>query len=176
MSLVASNYADVESAPLNNTVIFHILRVESISKSKLNQLDEWKELVDPNNASVDRIKKNRMIREVNMDVELNTASPTSSTTVYKLLLRDGSGNFVYAYEQEPLRFLRSENTGTPMPIKLGGRLVVKKGAQISRGVLLLNHKNCEYKETHTADAALVTTLNEGVAAREMEILSNQLLL
>ncbi|CAK9439334.1 uncharacterized protein LODBEIA_P35060 [Lodderomyces beijingensis] len=174
MSLITANYADTPSAPLGHAVLFHVMWVENISRSRLNQLDEWREHVDPNNASADRLKKNKVIREVNMDDQDSSGPPEGSCIVYKLLLRDNANNFTYAYEQEPLPFLRRETTGTPMPIKLGGRILVKQGTQILRGALLLNHKNCEYKGIHPGDGGLVATLNEGVAARAIDLLSSSM--
>ncbi|WLF79707.1 hypothetical protein PVL30_003471 [Lodderomyces elongisporus] len=180
MSYVPSNYSETTSASLSHVVMFHVLWVENIAKSKVAQLDEWKDFIDPHNASADRIKKSRVIREVRDEgdrdgeaTEGDTAyiGNTNGTAIYKLLLRDGFNNFSYAYEAEPLRFMRQENTGTPMPIRLGGRLIVKQGAPIKRGVLFLTHKNCEYKGINPADAALVRTLNDGAAARAIDLLS-----
>ncbi|KAI5961114.1 hypothetical protein CANMA_003888 [Candida margitis] len=176
MSLIASEFVNQESATIRHAVLLHIIRVEDISTSKLNQIDEWKEISDPNNRSVDRLNKStRLVREINFNDEDEQASSVSKTrglSTYKLLLRDKDNHFVYAYELEPLKFLRDEQTNTPVPIKLGGRLLIKPGTTISRGVLLLNHKNCEYKGIHSSDAPLVTLLNDGLSIREIDILSS----
>ncbi|KAI5952459.1 hypothetical protein KGF54_003326 [Candida jiufengensis] len=176
MSLVSSNYADIESSTLKQASLLHIIRVENISQSKSHQIDEWKEISDPNNVSVDRLNKsNRIIREVNLgdDNDDQFNEPRSKdASIYKLLLRDKNNNFIYAYELEPLRFLRNENTQTPVPIKLGGRLLIKPGAIVSRGVLMLDHKTCEYKGIHQSDSELIKTLNDGIDNREIDILSN----
>lgn len=176
MSLVAAEFVSQESTALRHAVLLHIIRVEDISTSKLNQIDEWKEILDPNNRFVDRLNKStRLVREINFQDEneqLSSMPKLKGSSTYKLLLRDKDNHFVYAYELEPLKFLRDEQTNTPMPIKLGGRLLIKPGTKILRGVLLLNHKNCEYKGLHTSDAHLVSLLNDGLPTREIEILSN----
>lgn len=176
MSLIAAEFVSQESAALRHAVLLHIIRVEDISTSKLNQIDEWKEILDPNNRFVDRLNKStRLVREINFQDEneqLSSMPKLKGFSTYKLLLRDKDNHFVYAYELEPLKFLRDEQTNTPMPIKLGGRLLIKPGTTILRGVLLLNHKNCEYKGLHTSDAHLVSLLNDGLPTREIEILSN----
>ncbi|KAI5966028.1 hypothetical protein KGF57_000674 [Candida theae] len=174
MSLIPAEFANQESATLRHAVLLHIIRVEDISVSKLNQIDEWKEISDPNNRFVDRLNKStRIIRQIN-DEESESSSTVKSKqfSTYKLLLRDKDDHFIYAYELEPLKFVRNEQTSTPIPIKLGGRLLVKPGATISRGVLLLNHKNCEYKGIHASDAHLVSQLNDGLSTREIDILSS----
>ena len=79
-------------------------------------------------------------------------------------------NITQAYEKEPLRFLSVENTGTPLPIKLGGRLTVLKGALTFNGVLLLTNKNCEYHGIHPDDANYVSILNDGVIKKQIELL------
>ena len=177
MSLVPSEFVNQESAIINHAVLLHIIRVEDISTSKFNQIEEWKEVLDPNNRSVDRLNKStRLVREINFqdddDQQTSSTNKLKGSSTYKLLLRDKDNHFIYAYELEPLNFLRKEQTNTPMPIKLGGRLLVKPGTMILRGVLLLNHKNCEYRGIHTSDASLVSLLNDGLSTREIDILSN----
>ncbi|KAI5965180.1 uncharacterized protein KGF55_001400 [Candida pseudojiufengensis] len=184
MSFIPSNYADVEYTNLKQALLLHIIRIENISQSKSHQIDEWQEISDPNNVSVDRLNKsNRIVREINMEDDTNqqqlnstlaTEPRSKDSSIYKLLLRDKFNNFIYAYELEPLRFLRNENMNTPIPIKLGGRILIKPGTIISRGVLMLDHKNCEYKGLHQNDQELINNLNENIGVREIDILSNEI--
>lgn len=173
MSLIASEFVNQETAILRHAVLLHVIRVEDISASKLSQVDEWKEILDPNNRFVDRLNKStRLVREINEEEDqLSSTFKLKGVSTYKLLLRDKDHHFIYAYELEPLKFLRNEQTNTPMPIKLGGRLLIKPGTTILRGVLLLNHKNCEYKGIHASDAHLVSLLNDGLPTKEIDILS-----
>lgn len=179
----ASEYASVASTTLRNTVLFNIVHIENISKSKLNQIEDWKEYYDPNRVSVDRLKNTnqKIIREIKDDDNEFTESRNinNNNVIYKLLLRDRGDNFAYAYEQEPLGFLRhgspqAQNTNTPLAIQLGGRLLVKQGATVQRGVIFLTHNSCNYLGIHTDDRELVDTLNDGLAKKEIDILQKQL--
>ncbi len=166
----------MEELKLDRSTKFLVVSIENISKSRLNQLEEWKQLDNPNKSSVDRLNR-KIITEVNLnnDDEDNDESgrPSRANTqdTYKLYLEDVSTKKItQAYENEPLRFLRTENTGTPLPIKLGGRLTVLKGALIYNGVLLLTNKNCEYHGIHADDASYVSILNDGVIKKQIELL------
>lgn len=166
----------MEELKLDRSAKFLVVGIENISKSRLNQLEEWKQLDNPNKSSVDRLNR-RIITEVNLnnDDEDNDdngrANRTNAQDTYKLYLEDiSTKNITQAYEKEPLRFLRVENTGTPLPIKLGGRLTVLKGALTYNGVLLLTNKNCEYHGIHPDDANYVSILNDGVIKKQIELL------
>ncbi|ODV82450.1 uncharacterized protein CANTADRAFT_44223 [Suhomyces tanzawaensis NRRL Y-17324] len=177
------NCKDVGKKALEKPVLFHIIHVSNISKSRLNQLDEWKEFDNPNNVAVDRLTKSRkirtdnyIIREVNM--EEDAPSATSNQTgfdTYKLLLRDSANNYCYGYEfKGPLPFLRTGSLGTPLGVPLGGRLVVKKGTLVQNGVLLLTRQGCDYLGVDSNDTELINQLNDGVVQKYIAMLEAEL--
>ncbi|EGW32725.1 uncharacterized protein SPAPADRAFT_149840 [Spathaspora passalidarum NRRL Y-27907] len=175
----ASDFARIERAELNQSTLFNIMRIENISKSKLNQMEDWQHYHDPNSVSVDRIKNSNrtIIREIKDSSDDNGPrdANTNVNVTYKLLLRDFHNNYTFAYEQEPLNFLRSHRSNaTPLGIDLGGRLLVKQGATISRGVIFLDHKNCDYQGSHPEDEQLTRTLNDGLVQKEIDILKSEL--
>lgn len=157
-------------------ITFKIIHVFNISKSIMNQLDDWRECVDPMNVSVDRIRRgnnggNRLIREVRMEEDTYTENKVDT---YKLLLRDSGDNYCYAYEyNDSLRFLRQENTGTPLGIRLGGKLLVKPGTKVTNGTLLLCEKQCQYMGVEEGDE-LAEKLNRGIVAKYIEVLEKEL--
>ncbi|CUM66848.1 uncharacterized protein PRCAT00004532001 [Priceomyces carsonii] len=174
----AEEYLLTKMAYLDNLVLFNIIQITNISKSKLNQLDEWKSYEDPNKASVDRIKSRsgtRLVREVKMDeVEDSLFQPTKD--IYKLMLRDKAGNYCYAYEfNDVLSFLREKRptTNTPLNIPLGGRLVVDKGTSILNGVLLLKRNQCHYLGTDESDRQLIDTLNSNLVKKYINLLTDE---
>ncbi|RLV91488.1 hypothetical protein JA1_003852 [Spathaspora sp. JA1] len=180
VKFLASDFAKVERAELKQSTLFNIIRIENISKSKLNQLEDWQHYHDPNSVSVDRVRSSNrtIIREIRDDDNSTRTvnNNNNGTATYKLLLRDFHNNYTFAFEQEPLNFLRSnQNTSTPLGIPLGGRLLVKQGATISRGAIFLELKNCEYQGIATPeDDQLVSTLNDGLIQKEIDILKDEL--
>lgn len=162
---------------LKDATLFHIIHIFNISKSNLNQIDDWREYDNPNRVSVDRLEKSKVVREVNIDEDasLPTRRHTPDKSTYKLLLRDFGGNHSFAYEISPLQFLRDNTyTGTPLSIQLGGRLLVKQGTNVLNGVLMLNRNNCEYLGINSADKELVDTLNSGIVPKYIEMLLDEL--
>lgn len=154
-------------------ILFRIIHVFNISKSVVNQLDDWKECLDPMNVSVDRIRRGRLIREVRMDDDTYTENKVDT---YKLLLQDSADNYCYAYEyNDSLRFLRQENTGTPLGIRLGGKLLVRAGTKVANGTLLLCEKQCQYMGVEEGDDMAVQ-LNRGIVAKYIEVLEKELVL
>ncbi|KAK6464994.1 hypothetical protein DFJ63DRAFT_332437 [Scheffersomyces coipomensis] len=151
--------------------------------SRLNQIEDWQQYQDPNNVSVDRVNRSkRIIREVPIEEDgsnynNNFNSSVYQPEVYKLLLRDFSNNYCYAYEyNDPLRFIREsrEETFTPLKIKLGGRLRVKPGAKVINGVIYLDNSFCQYLGLIDQDKELTDNLNTGIVQRYIEILTEGL--
>lgn len=178
MGFDAKQYASVKSTVLDKDVMFHIMYITNISKSILNQLDDWNEFDNPNTVSVDRISNSkrtgqRVIREVDMEEGANFVVTLDK---YKLLLRDEVNNFSYGYEfDHPLTFLRDSNyKDSPLPIKLGGRLIIKKGTPVLSGVLMLSNKNCQYLGLSPNDGELIQQLNDGIIKKNIELLKKQL--
>lgn len=167
-------------------ILFNIIQVSDISRSRLNQLDEWQEYEDPNSVSVDRVSKfnnkkylgNRIIREVDMskDNELNLTNFKRFGGIYKLLLKDNFDNYCFAYEyNDCLQFLRQSNsTGTPLGIPLGGRLLVNKGTLVMNGALMLKKIQCQYLGIDENDNSLAEKLNSGIVKKHIDLLNEEL--
>ncbi|RCK66837.1 hypothetical protein Cantr_02537 [Candida viswanathii] len=159
----------MDESTLASATTYRIIWIENISKSKITQLEEWKELGDPNKSAVDRVKR-RIITEVNLDADDDQdGASKSSNDTYKLYLEDISNKKVtQAYEKEQLRFLHVSNTGTPLPLKLGGRLRVKEGTPAYNGVLLLSNKHCQYQGINSDDLDYVSILNDGIIKKHID--------
>lgn len=174
MGFDPNHYSSIKSASLENDVMFCIIHISNISKSLLNQLDDWNEFENPNAVSVDRLKRGgqKVIREVNLD---DAAINVTTLDKYKLLLRDDNDTYCYAYELDhPLGFLRdSSYHESPLPMRLGGKLIVKKGTPILSGVLMLSNKNCQYLGIDVDDD-LVQRLNNGIIRKYIDLINKQL--
>lgn len=176
MSFDVRQYQSIRTALLENDVLFHIIHITNISRSILNQLDDWNEFDNPNTVSVDRISNStrtghRIIREIADD----TTSTVTTLDKFKLLLRDQKNNYSYGYESQPLAFLRDASYhDSPMPLKLGGRLIVRKGTSILSGSLMLDNRDCRYLGLNPVDSELVSQLNDELIKKEIELFNKQL--
>lgn len=168
-------------------ISFNIIHVLNISKSSISQLDDWRECEDPNKVSMDRLSKSsrqgmpRLITEVDMSDDSSKGWGTSFVATepgctYRLLLRDSRGNYCYGYDYNTsLAFLRSEgNASSPLPIPLGGRLLVKSGTEVVSGVLLLKGLQCRYLGTNDQDRSLISQLNTGLIRKYITSLNESL--
>lgn len=136
-------YQSQALATLEHDVTFHIMHVHDISRLRLQQLDEWRDLGDPNHSSVDRLRDARVIREVNVDDDVPGEQPAQ--TRYKLTLRDQANNYCFAYEfSDPVPWLHPRSHPGPFPIPLGSKLLVKKGTLIEHGVIMLVGQLCQF--------------------------------
>lgn len=182
----ASAYADTGETNIRVAVIFNIIQIINISKSKLNQLDDWKELQDPNKVSMDRLCNSsrqgqpRLVTEVDVtdDASMRWGSSfvgNEPKVIYCLVLRDSAGNYCYAYDyNSSLLFLRgSDSSKSLLPIQLGGRLLVNSGTEVRCGVLLLTGGQCQYMGFHDDDRELIDLLNNGLVRKYIEILKLQ---
>ena len=99
----------MEELKLDRSTKFLVVSIENISKSRLNQLEEWKQLDNPNKSSVDRLNR-KIITEVNLnnDDEDNDESEDLAGLILKILTnyiwRTFQPKITQAYENEPLRF------------------------------------------------------------------------
>ncbi|KAG7192322.1 uncharacterized protein KQ657_002041 [Scheffersomyces spartinae] len=100
----------------------------------------------------------------------------AENNVLKLLLSDRYDNLSYAFEYvDTLRFLRNkrQETGTPLNVPLGGRLVVHKGTLIKYGVLMLHSAQCQYLGACDDDKTLVERLNSGTVQKNISLLQDE---
>lgn len=178
-------YLQVKEFYTQNPILFKIIQISDISKSRLNQLDEWQEHEDPNSVSVDRVSKsnskkslsNKVIREVNINSENDTMGNTNkSGSIYKLILKDNFDNFSYAYEyNDRLPFLRQAgSTGTPLAIPLGGKLIVNKGTLVMNGSIMLKTMQCQYLGMDESHKEFADKLNSGIVAKQIALLKKEL--
>ncbi|KAK6204285.1 uncharacterized protein RJT21DRAFT_123561 [Scheffersomyces amazonensis] len=173
-----ADYAKVPDSKVSTNILFNVIHIENIAVSRLSQLEDWREYEDPSKIAVDRINQSRrIIREISLEDDQSSMIYQPIET-YKLLLRDFSNNYCYAYEKEPLRFLRESQsqtrTLTPLKIQLGGRLRVLSGAKVINGVIYLDNGHCQYLGLQNQDQDLIDNLNTGLVLRNIEILRAEL--
>ena len=185
-SFEPQQYLQAKATYTQHPILFHIIQVADISRSRLNQLDEWQEYEDPNSVSVDRVSKfnnkkylgNRIIREVDMNKDdgINKDNFKHFGGIYKLTLKDNFDNYCFAYEyNDCLQFLRLHaSTGTPLGIPLGGRLLVKKGTLVVNGAIMLKKIQCQYLGIDENDKALSEKLNSGIVKKHIDLLNEEL--
>lgn len=177
------DYATKKTEKLDKPVTFWIIHIDDVTKSKIAKLEEWRRIKDPNDVGVDRLNRGKMISEV--DVNADDANPgsgqngitgstnSSETAIYKLTLKDSFDNYCFAYEyNDQLPFLREGNhSQLPIPIKLGGKLVIKAGTLIANGTLLLKRGQCNYLGVDNTNE-LVKNLNSNLIEKSINILQN----
>lgn len=179
------NFLNTPETTTQVPILFYVIHIHNISKSRLNQLDEWRVYEDPNSVAVDRISKaakpTRVINQVDMGDQSNPTKVSvpstswSSNDVYRLTLKDNFDNYCYAYEyNDQLAFIRQQTgSGIPLNIPLGGRLIVNKGAVVMNGVLMLKNSNCQYLGIGD-DKELSKELNSGLVGKYIEVLTKEL--
>lgn len=141
---------DQSMAKVSNALLFQIVMVENISKSKLSQLDDIKAKIDPKSQKADRLNtskngtrgqqstgNNRFIAVMDMEsdrpADANNSSNSFEKTVFKLTLQDKAGSLFYAINLSPLYFLKNDGSAC----MLGSKIILLPGAIFNRGVFLL---------------------------------------
>lgn len=177
-SFRALDYANKEHELLPSPLSCRIILIFNVSDSKEKVLEEWKYCNDPNTAPFERVEHaNRpVIYGLDLDNEDDDNKLAStSKVVYKLLLQDDQGNIFYGLEMNELPFLHPRNKATqnPLPIPLGGTLVVDRGAVVSFGFILLRRNQCRYLEPDPA-SEFSSKLNDGLVQKYIEMIDRQL--
>ncbi|EJS41296.1 nce4p [Saccharomyces arboricola H-6] len=136
---------------VDRELLFQILMVENITKSKLTQIDDIKTKLDPKKQKVDRLrsglqvsdaKKYEVITQVNMEDDSNTNNNNYNTnynnnndgntardkSVFKLTLQSKSGDVFFAINCTPIPW---------SSCMLGSKIVVLPGTMFNRGVFML---------------------------------------
>lgn len=132
--------AEQKHCLVSRELLFQILMVEDISKSKLSQIEDITTRLNPKYQRIDRLssgKEKVVINQVNVETEetnIEASSQSSKKTVYRLTLQDKSGAILYALNTTNLPWLSV--------CMLGSKLIINKGTQFIRGVFLLNDANC----------------------------------
>lgn len=127
---------------VNRDLLFQILMLEDIGKSKLSQIDDIATRLDPKTQKIDRLSTGRdkvVVNQVNVDNEEATSENRNQSTkkaVYKLTLQDKSGAIFYAVSATDLPWLSV--------CMLGSKLIISEKTQFVRGVFLLNDSHCTF--------------------------------
>lgn len=175
-AFVVSQYSGKHNATLTAPVPCNIIQIVNVAESKEKTLEEWKYYHNPNTAPFERME--HVSRPVIYGIDLDSQESDAKTTVkgtYKLLLRDHHDNYFYAVELEEIPFLhpREKATNNPLPIPLGGKLVLQKGSLVCEGVVLLRKQQCSYLGVDV-NSDLAKQLSDGVVRKYIDIMEHQL--
>ncbi|CAI4806844.1 BPK_HP2_G0053160.mRNA.1.CDS.1 [Saccharomyces cerevisiae] len=136
---------------VDRELLFQVLMVENITKSKLTQIDDIKTKLDPKKQKVDRLrsgaqgngaKKYEVITQVDMEDDGNVAdnncakennsnnnsSAAKNKAVFKLTLQSKSGDVFFAINSTPISW---------SSCMLGSKIVILPGTVFNRGVFIL---------------------------------------
>lgn len=142
---------DEKLVVVDRELLFQVLMVENISKSKLTQIDDIKTKLDPKNQKVDRLrsgpqvhdaKKYEVITQVDMEDEgspndtdranykssNNNDNTAKSKSVFKLTLQSKSGDIFFAINSTPIPW---------NSCMLGSKIVILPGTVFNRGVFII---------------------------------------
>lgn len=175
----AEKYAGKGEVSLTQPVTCFVVFIEDVSESKEKSLEEWKYYHNPNRAPFERMEhvSRPVIYGIDLDesLEEKMEKKMSASATFKLTLRDAADNYFYGIEIDKLPFLhpQASNTGTPLPMPLGGKLVIKPGAKVYDGVICLTVRHCEYLG-HDESSSLLRQLNAGVVEKYIDIMERQL--
>lgn len=177
-SFEVSDYASKEHERLPAAVVCRVLQLTNVLESREKRLDEWRYCNDPNTAPFERVEHAHrpVVYGVDLDVTGDESRrDTPSKAVYKLLLQDEKGNVFYGLEMDELPFLhpRTKTTQNPLPVPLGGTLVIEAGTTVSYGFALLRRMQCRYMLPDLG-SPLALQLNDGVVQKYIEVLEQEL--
>lgn len=126
-------------------LLFQVMMVENISKSKLSQVDDMKSSLDPRKQRVDRLKTSanvpnkpyKVINEVNIEDDQDANSDMANNyaaqkIVYKLTIQGRSGKIFFAANLKPVQWVSSA---------LGAKIVIRRGTLFNRGMFILKESD-----------------------------------
>lgn len=161
-----------KTGTLPEPVSCNIIQINNVSVSREKLLEEWRYYDNPSAVPFERMENvsRRVIYGIDLD-EKDNPGVLSHHATYKLLLRDASDNYFYAIELEELPFLhpREMNNTNPLPIPLGGRVIIQRGTAVRDGIVLLRRHQCLYLGVDM-NGDLARNLNEGIVKKYVEIL------
>ncbi|CCC69242.1 hypothetical protein NCAS_0C02520 [Naumovozyma castellii] len=145
-NVAMSSMVEQKLCKVDRELLFQVLMVENISKSKLNQVDEIKTKLDPKNQKVDTLRsgkkappKYKMVNQVDVDEDNdNTTNATSSRlannakTVFKFTLQNKNGDVFFGVNTTVLPW---------SSCLLGAKIIIKPGTIFNKGVFLLQDSN-----------------------------------
>lgn len=127
--------ATAKEARLPTSVVFQVLDMEDVGSSRWSQV----EAIDARERG-ESTRGREVIRVVPVVGEngvAETSAPSASSGPHKLLLQDVRGGKIYAFENSRIEGFAIGSLG------IGGKVLVKAGAIVARGVLMLNAKDVE---------------------------------
>ncbi|SGZ56743.1 CIC11C00000002082 [Sungouiella intermedia] len=176
-TFVITDYADKPDIPLTSSVSCNIIQITNVAQSKEKTLEEWKYYHNPNTAPFERMEhvSRPVIYGIDLEETEQVAKVSSAKATYKLLLRDQNNNYFYALEMEEIPFLhpREKSTNSPLPIPLGGRVMLQKGTIVHYGMVLLRKHQCNYLGVDM-NSDLAKQLNDGAVKKYIDVMEQQL--
>ncbi|KAL3230138.1 RecQ-mediated genome instability protein 1 [Nakaseomyces bracarensis] len=169
-SIDATEILDRKMVIVDRDMLFQVMMIENVSKSKLSQVDDMKTNLDPKNQRVDRLKTSnipsksyKVINEVNIDdgQDANTDMTNNfaaQKTVYKLAIQSRSGKIFFAINLKPINWASSA---------LGAKIIIRKGAIFNRGMFLLNENDVMFL------GGMIRSWNEDKDFKVMDYLENK---
>ncbi|CAL9738224.1 recQ-mediated genome instability protein 1 [Monosporozyma servazzii] len=143
-----SNNTTTSIQTVDRDLLFQILMVENISKSKQSQLDEINTKLDPKNQRVDRLKfskkqNNTVISQIDIDTYSSNNSNNSNNN------NNNTQNNNTSSQNDMFKFtIQGKNNLiffaiTTYPIKwgnctLGAKLIVKRGTLFNKNIFILS--------------------------------------
>lgn len=173
MSFNPADYISIDETTLPHSVSCHILHIANVAESREKSLEEWKYYDNPNTAPFERMEhvSRPVIYGIDLDATEQEPRKANSAGTYKLLLEDGHGHHFYAFEAEELPFLhpREKSTNNPLPVPLGGRLVLQKGTTVCEGMVMMRRHQCLYLGVDV-NSGVAKQLNDGVVKKYIQIM------
>ena len=142
----ARDPSTVKLCRTDRALLFQILMVENIARSKQTQLEALHAKIDPRNHRVDTLRQSKngprtfdMVSQVDMD-DSGDSSASSSTNsaqqeskdVFKLTLQSRNGDIFFGVNTEPLGWGKC---------LWGAKVVLVRDTVFSRGVFVLTRSN-----------------------------------
>lgn len=129
---------------LDRDILFQILMVENISRSKQSQLDDINIKLDPKNQRVDRLNASKLknpnqpqlrqnvITQIDMDNDNNTSSHLNSIShdndMFKFTIQGKNGMVFFAITTFPMKWGNCA---------LGAKIIIKQGTIFNKKIFIL---------------------------------------
>ncbi|CCF59568.1 hypothetical protein KAFR_0H01580 [Kazachstania africana CBS 2517] len=142
----AQNVIDQKMLEVDRDLLFQILMIENVSKSKQTQYDDLKAKIDPKNQKVDRLKDSnvkgpkryQMVTQVNMEddnLSQRNNNVLNDKSVFKLAIQSKAGDIFFAVNTTPLPW---------SSCMLGSKITIKPGTIFNRGMFILKESNVTF--------------------------------
>jgi hypothetical protein len=144
---------------LATSTIFQIVDVRNTSVSVMSVIELLIDALDVNEGFQDHYRNTRRrphriaVNAIDLDAEHARQSDQREDEsdftpgykdTYRLTLQDCFGNLCYAYEAEPLSFLRNTRNKGLFRVTMGSKLLINAGAKISFNTLHLKNSDVNF--------------------------------